>query len=243
MLGWLGRTCQEGRLCPLLGYERSAASALRRARQQRDDQHEDHRRVAAGTQGRVRARCRLDPPLRRQLYLAAAQHPCLQRRSELSTRHHRHSRRRSRKRTYAYVLRSMRSLRFLLTTRAGRLTRIGGRYVLRLARNPATGALYARIRHALAACLDTPSIWARCPDPPARALAAVASSTSDFACPGHKPVPVEKVIRAGDAFRLGSEKVRSTTSFSLLSEYAKNNAGLTSKAGVDVTHCLKVSIA
>src|SRR6059036_3209196 len=60
-------------------------------------------------------------------------------------------RRRSRKRTYAYVVRSMRTLRFLLITRAGRLTRIGGRNVLRLAQNPATEALYARIQHALAA--------------------------------------------------------------------------------------------
>jgi Transposase DDE domain group 1 len=60
-------------------------------------------------------------------------------------------RRRSRKRTYGYVLRSMRTLRFLLITRAGRLTRIGGRNVLRLAQNPATEALYARIHHALAA--------------------------------------------------------------------------------------------
>ena len=60
-------------------------------------------------------------------------------------------RRRSRKRTYGYVLRSMRTLRFLLITRAGRLTRIGGRNVLRLAQNPATEALYTRIQHALAA--------------------------------------------------------------------------------------------
>ena len=58
-------------------------------------------------------------------------------------------RRRSRKRTYGYVLRSMRTLRFLLITRAGRLTRIGGRNVLRLAQNPATQALYARLEHAL----------------------------------------------------------------------------------------------
>jgi hypothetical protein len=57
---------------------------------------------------------------------------------------------RSRKRTYSYVLRSMRTLRFLLITRAGRLTRIGGRNVLRLAQNPATQALYARLEHALA---------------------------------------------------------------------------------------------
>jgi hypothetical protein len=59
-------------------------------------------------------------------------------------------RQRSRKRTYSYVLRSMRTLRFLLITRAGRLTRIGGRNVLRLAQNPATQALYARLEHALA---------------------------------------------------------------------------------------------
>jgi hypothetical protein len=58
-------------------------------------------------------------------------------------------RRRSRKRTYAYVLRSMRTLRFLLITRAGRLTRIGGRNVLRLAQNPATEVLYSRVQHAL----------------------------------------------------------------------------------------------
>ena len=34
---------------------------------------------------------------------------------------------RSRKRTYTYLIRSMRTLRFLLITRAGRLARIGGR--------------------------------------------------------------------------------------------------------------------
>jgi hypothetical protein len=59
--------------------------------------------------------------------------------------------RRSRKRTYAYLLRSMRTLRFLVIARAGRLTRIGGRNVLRLAENPATEALYTRIEHALLA--------------------------------------------------------------------------------------------
>ena len=58
---------------------------------------------------------------------------------------------RSRKRTYTYLIRSMRTLRFLLVTRAGRLTRIGGRHVLRLAHNPATEALYASIDHRLAA--------------------------------------------------------------------------------------------
>ena len=45
----------------------------------------------------------------------------------------------------------MRTLRFLLIARAGRLTRIGGRNVLRLADNPATHTLYSRIEHALIA--------------------------------------------------------------------------------------------
>jgi len=58
---------------------------------------------------------------------------------------------RSRKRTYAYRLRSLRTLRFLLIARAGHLTRIGGRNILRLAQNPVTQALYTRIEHALIA--------------------------------------------------------------------------------------------
>ncbi len=58
---------------------------------------------------------------------------------------------RSRKRTCAYTLRSTRMLRFLLSARAGRLARIGGRQVLRLTWNPATQALYDRVAHALAA--------------------------------------------------------------------------------------------
>lgn len=57
---------------------------------------------------------------------------------------------RSRKRTYAYALRSMRTLRFVLIARAGRLARIGGRQVLRLSWNQATEALYERVTHALA---------------------------------------------------------------------------------------------
>ena len=58
---------------------------------------------------------------------------------------------RSRKRTYAYVLRSIRTLRFLFIARAGRLTRIGGRNVLRLSHNPATKQLYDKLSAALAA--------------------------------------------------------------------------------------------
>ena len=41
---------------------------------------------------------------------------------------------RSRKRTYAFAFRSMRTLRFLLIARAGRLARIDGHQVLRLTR-------------------------------------------------------------------------------------------------------------
>jgi hypothetical protein len=58
---------------------------------------------------------------------------------------------RSRKRTSTYLIRSMRTVRFLFVTRAGRLARIGGRHVLRLAHNPATEALYASIDKRLAA--------------------------------------------------------------------------------------------
>ena len=58
---------------------------------------------------------------------------------------------RSRKRTSAYTLRSIRTLRFWLTARTGRLARIGGPQVLRLSWNPATEALYHRVTHALAA--------------------------------------------------------------------------------------------
>jgi hypothetical protein len=58
---------------------------------------------------------------------------------------------RSRKRTYAYLFRSLRTLRFLLIARAGRLTRLGGRNVLRLTTNPATEALYGQVAHRLAA--------------------------------------------------------------------------------------------
>ena len=45
----------------------------------------------------------------------------------------------------------MRTLRFLLIARAGRLACIDGRHVLRLTQNPATRALYDRVTHALAA--------------------------------------------------------------------------------------------
>ena len=56
---------------------------------------------------------------------------------------------RSRKRSYAYLLRSMRTLRFLLVARAGRLTRIDGRNVLRLTADAATEQLFAKITPAL----------------------------------------------------------------------------------------------
>ena len=56
---------------------------------------------------------------------------------------------RSRKRTYAYTLRSMRTLRFLLIARAGRLARIGGQQVVQMTCNPTTQILYDRISHVL----------------------------------------------------------------------------------------------
>lgn len=59
--------------------------------------------------------------------------------------------RRSRKRTFAFVLRSLRTIRFLLIARAGRLARISGRQVLRLADNPPTQSLYQQVAHRLAA--------------------------------------------------------------------------------------------
>jgi hypothetical protein len=58
---------------------------------------------------------------------------------------------RSRKRTYAFLFRSMRTLRFLVIARAGRVVRIGGRARLRLAENPSVRQLYERLEHALAA--------------------------------------------------------------------------------------------
>jgi hypothetical protein len=45
----------------------------------------------------------------------------------------------------------MRTLRFLLIARAGRLTRLGGRNVLRLSNNAATETLYGQVAHRLAA--------------------------------------------------------------------------------------------
>jgi hypothetical protein len=45
----------------------------------------------------------------------------------------------------------MRTLRFLLIARAGHLTRLGGRNVLRLTKNPATESLYEQIAHPLVA--------------------------------------------------------------------------------------------
>ena len=58
---------------------------------------------------------------------------------------------RTRKRTAVYRLLTMKTLRFLLIARAGRLARIGGRRVLRLAANPATQQLYDRTSRPLAA--------------------------------------------------------------------------------------------
>lgn len=58
---------------------------------------------------------------------------------------------RSRKRTYAYLLQNVRTLRFLVIARAGRLVRSPQGMVLRLAPNPATEKLYQGFCDALAA--------------------------------------------------------------------------------------------
>jgi len=55
------------------------------------------------------------------------------------------------KRTFVHRILSLRTLRFLVIVRAGRIARIGGRRVLRLSDNPATKDLYERVDHALAA--------------------------------------------------------------------------------------------
>ncbi len=59
--------------------------------------------------------------------------------------------RRPPKRTAVYRLLAMKTLRFLLIARAGRLARIGGRQLLRLTANPHTQHLYDRAARALAA--------------------------------------------------------------------------------------------
>ena len=55
------------------------------------------------------------------------------------------------KRTYAYRILSMKTLRFLLVTRAAHLARISGRQVLRFAANAPTKSLHDRVAPALAA--------------------------------------------------------------------------------------------
>ena len=52
---------------------------------------------------------------------------------------------RSRKRTYAFLFRSMRTLRVLVIARAGGVVRIGGRTRLRLVQNPGVQQLYERL--------------------------------------------------------------------------------------------------
>lgn len=54
------------------------------------------------------------------------------------------------KRTYMYVLHSVRTLRFLIISKAGRLVRIGGRNVLRMSRNSDTQQLFEDLELALA---------------------------------------------------------------------------------------------
>jgi hypothetical protein len=48
--------------------------------------------------------------------------------------------------TYGYLFRGMRTLRFVLVAPVRRLTRIGGRHLLPLTRDPATESLYGQNR-------------------------------------------------------------------------------------------------
>lgn len=58
---------------------------------------------------------------------------------------------RSRERTYAYRIASMKTLRFHFINRAARLARISGRKVLRFAPNFATQILYNQVADRLVA--------------------------------------------------------------------------------------------
>src|SRR5713101_6237400 len=86
-------------------------------------QEKDHRRA----QGEFALDVIPDPALQRQHGLAATQRRRPQPHWELPARPLREPKSRSRKRSYTYLMHSMRTLRFLLITRAARLTRIGDR--------------------------------------------------------------------------------------------------------------------
>jgi len=58
---------------------------------------------------------------------------------------------RTRKRTYSYLLRNIRTLRFLVFTRAGRIVRSANGRVLRLGDNPDAKQIYQNLAQALAA--------------------------------------------------------------------------------------------
>lgn len=61
------------------------------------------------------------------------------------------SKRRANKRTYTYLLHGVRTIRFLIITKAARLSRVDGRNVLRMSANQATERLFKNLELALAA--------------------------------------------------------------------------------------------
>ena len=117
---------------------------------------------------------------------------------------------RSRKGTYTYLWRSMRTLRFLLIARAGRVTRIGGRNVLRLSQNPATEQLFAKVSHALVAFIFGLGLCIG-PTPSALAMAAAVlrpgGQTRGRAMPNND-LGSEKLLTKGEVAQLCRVEVR-----------------------------------
>src|SRR2546425_933574 len=117
---------------------------------------------------------------------------------------------RSRKGTYPYLWRSMRTLRFLLIARAGRVTRIGGRNVLRLSQNPATEQLFAKVSHALVALIFGLGLCIG-PTPSALAMAAAVlrpgGQTRGRAMPNND-LGSEKLLTKGEVAQLCRVEVR-----------------------------------
>ncbi len=104
----------------------------------------------------------------------------------------------------------MRTLRFLLIARAGRVTRIGGRNVLRLSQNPATEQLFAKVSHALVAFIFGLGLCIG-PTPSALAMAAAVlrpgGQTRGRAMPNND-LGSEKLLTKGEVAQLCRVEVR-----------------------------------
>ena len=89
--------------------------------------------------------------LRGQQRVAAAERAGAQPHPEFSARHRRRAETALAQMDLRLSARSMRTFRFLVIARAGRVVRIGGRTRLRLAQNPSVQQVYKRLEHALTA--------------------------------------------------------------------------------------------